>query len=148
MILFLASCMNAYAQADSQRPDYPRALVFFHHFRDALRQNDRKEIASLIEYPMLAQMHGKNARIRNKTELLAHFDEIFDSRVRCEVMKAADKDVWGNSHGFTVSTGAIWFDDFSPPGTNEDSHAPDFWTKGTFRIMTVNNGSFYDCKAE
>lgn len=146
VVLLFAAFLSARAQGDSQRPDYPRALLFFHHFRDALRQNDRKQIASLIKYPLLVQLHGKNVRIRSKAQLLAHFDGVFDSGVKCEVMSATDKEVWGNSHGFTVSSGAIWFDDFSPPGTNDDVHAPDFWTKGTFRVMTVNNGSNYPCK--
>jgi hypothetical protein len=47
-----------------------------------------------------------------------------------------------------LMVGAVWFDDFSPPGTNDDVKAPDFWTKGTFLIMAVNNEAYYDCKAE
>lgn len=58
-----------------------------------------------------------------------------------------DKSVWGNWRGFTVDGGAIWFDDISPPGTNDDPKAPDFWKKGKFLIITVNNESYYDCKA-
>lgn len=85
--------------------------------------------------------------IKTRKELLDNFDQIFDPQVRCALIHGTDKDVWGNSHGFTVGLGAIWFDDFSPPGTNEDVHAPDFWTKGTFLIMTVNNASNY-CDAK
>ena len=128
------------------RPDYPRALVFFHHFQDALRRNDRDEISKLIQYPLLANLKNKSVRIHTRKELIANFDAIFDTAVKCVVMHATDKDIWGNSNGFSVDTGAIWFDDFSPRGTNTDVKAPDFWTKGTFLIMTVNNEAFYECK--
>jgi len=146
-VLLLLSSAYLGAQNEDQRPDYPRALIFFHRVQDALRRNDRTEISELIDYPLLARLHGKKHLIKSRKELLDNFDQIFDAQVRCALMRSADKNVWGNSHGFTVGNGAIWFDDFSPPGTNEDPHAPDFWTKGTFLVMTVNNESDY-CDAK
>jgi len=134
------------APAGDVRPDYPRAIAFFRRFQNALQRDDRDEVSRLIQYPLLARLHNKNVKIRTKQEFLANFDAIFDKGVRCVAMHAKDKDVWGNSHGFTVDGGAVWFDDFSPSGTNDDVHAPDFWTKGTFLIMTVNNEASYDCK--
>jgi hypothetical protein len=149
VVLFLGSLIG-YAQnikiPDSQRPDYPKAVEFFHHLRDTLKKNDRDEMSHLLEYPVLVRLHGKNTRIRSRAEFLAHYDEIFNAGVRCEIFGASDKDIWGNSHGFTVKDGAIWFDDFSAPGTNDDPNAPDFWTKGTFKVMTINNGSSFSCK--
>jgi hypothetical protein len=139
----LFSSVFTRAPENDQRPDYPRALAFFHRIQNALQQNDRTEISRLTEYPLLTTRHGQKHWIRTRNELLGNFDQIFDSGVRCAVMRATDKDVWGNSRGFTVGSGAIWFDDVSPPGTNEDIHAPDFWTKGTFVIKTVNNGTNY-----
>ena len=145
--IFLFSSGFARAQEDDQRPDYPRALAFFHQVQNALQQNDRAEISKLIEYPLLTRRHGQKHWIKTRTELLANFDQIFDPGVRCALKRATDKDVWGNSSGFTVGLGAIWFDDVSPPGTNEDPNSPDFWTKGTFVIKTVNNETnFCDIK--
>ena len=143
LILLLLSSACLSSQDDDQRPDYPRALVFFHRVQDALRRNDRTEISELIEYPLLIRLHGKKHLIKTRRELLDNFNQIFDSQVRCAVIQSTDKDVWGNSHGFMVGNGAIWFDDFSPPGTNEDLQAPSFWTKGKFLMMTVNNESDY-----
>lgn len=149
-LILLSNTVGAHPQEapSDVRPDYPRAVAFFHHFQGALQRNDRDEVARLIEYPLLARLHNRKVRIRTKGDLLANFDAVFDKGVRCVVMHAKDKDVWGNSHGFTVGEGAVWFDDFSPPGTNGDPKAPDLWTKGTFLIMTVNNEAHYDCKAE
>jgi hypothetical protein len=145
--LLILGSLTTFAQPEnSQRPDYPRAVQFFHHLRNTLREDDREGMSRLIEYPLLVQLHGKNKRIRSRAEFLAHYDQIFDRGVRCEILAASDDDIWGNSHGFTVKHGALWFDAFSPPGTNDDPNAPDFWTKGTFKVMTINNGSSYPCK--
>ena len=145
--LFILGTLTAFAQPnDSQRPDYPRAVQFFHHLRSTLNKDDREEMSRLIEYPLLVQLHGKKTRIRSRAEFLTHYDQIFDRGVRCEITAASDNDIWGNSHGFTVKDGALWFDAFSPAGTNDAPNAPDFWTKGTFKVMTVNNGASYPCK--
>jgi hypothetical protein len=150
VVLFLvlsATGVRSEEGSGDVRPDYQRAVVFFRHFQDALKRNDRDEVSRLIQYPLLASLHNKSVKIRARRELLANFDAIFDKGVRCEVMQATDKDVWGNWRGFMVGGGAIWFDDFSPPGTNDNVNAPDYWIKGTFLVMTVNNEAFYDCKA-
>lgn len=133
-------------QDGSQRPDYPRAVEFFHRLKDTLKENNRAGISHLIRYPVLVQLHGKKTRIRSRAEFLAHYDDIFNTGVRCEIFAASDKDIWGSSHGFTVTDGVLWFDDFSSQGTNNDPSASDFWTKGTFKVMTINNGSSYSCK--
>ncbi len=145
--LFILWSLTAFAQPnDSLRSDYSRAVQFFHHLRNTLKKDDREGMSRLIEYPLLVQLHGKKTRIRSRAEFLAHYDQIFDRGVRCEIFVASDDEIWGNSHGFTVKDGALWFDDISPPGTNDDPNAPDFWTKGTFKVMTVNNGASYSCK--
>lgn len=47
--LLLLSAARLGAQNGGERPDYPRALAFFHRLQDALRKNDRAEISELIE---------------------------------------------------------------------------------------------------
>jgi hypothetical protein len=126
------------------RPDCPRAVEFVHAVQAALRANDRTAIAGMMKYPFLTTLHGKKVYIRARTQLLAHFDEIFDQGVRCSVLGAQDRDVWGRYDGFTVGLGAIWFDDRIPPGGNTDPTSVGFW-KHPFEIVTVNNGSNYPC---
>ena len=83
--------------------------------------------------------------IATSAKLLQHFDEVFDKGVRCETAEATREDVWGNSQGFTIKDGAIWFDDLIPPKGKIDLKSPDLWTKGTFKVITVNNYSYYPC---
>ena len=81
---------------------------------------------------MLTTLDGKKTRIQNRTAFINHFDEIFDKGIRCAILASTDKDVWGNSHGFTLeyggTIGTIWFDGFR--AVNDADY--------TYRLMTVN----------
>jgi hypothetical protein len=131
--------------AKGSRSDCPRAVVFFHNLRAALIGNDRKAVAKMMEYPFLTSINHKKVHISTPTKFLQHFDEVFDKGVRCEIAGASDEDVWGNSRGFTIKLGAIWFDDLIPPGEEVDSKSPDFWVEGSFKVITVNNDTDYPC---
>src|ERR1700739_1816234 len=71
----------------------------------------------------------KKAYIRNRKELPSHFDEIFDIEVRCAILNSTSKDVWGDSKGFTIDGGDVWFDGIIPRGDRVDVKAADDWTK-------------------
>jgi hypothetical protein len=141
----LGQAGNCTQKDSSTRPDCPGALAFFVKLQSALRNNDRPSVASLVSYPALVRMHHRPARIRTRAELLAHFDQIFDAGVRCVILNASEKDVWGNWRGFTVDGGAVWFDGIIPRGKHADIKARDHWTRYPFKIITVNNESQYSC---
>ena len=130
---------------DSSRPDCPGAIAFFHRVQSALQSKDRQTIAAMVNYPVLTSVNHKQVRIRNQQQLLAHFDDIFDAGVRCSILNATEKDVWGNWQGFTVGGGAVWFDGIIPQGEHPDTKAPDYWTKYPFKIKTINNDAEYPC---
>jgi hypothetical protein len=149
LAIALLSGWSAYSQdalcPKDGRPDCPRAVAFFRQFQAALARNDRKTMAEMMEYPFLTSINKRKAHISTRTKFLQHFDEIFDKGVRCEILGATDRDVWGKYDGFTIGDGAIWFDDPIPAGENVDPKSPDFWSKGTFKVRTVNNDSYYPC---
>lgn len=151
-ILPLAIAASAFPEAGnctqkdaSTRPDCPQAIAFFHRMQTELRNGNRQALAQLVHYPLRTAIGKKRASIGSPKQLLAHFNEIFDEGVRCEVLDATDQDVWGNWQGFTVGDGAIWFDGIIPKGTVPDTTAPDYRTKYPFRIIAVNNDSYYPC---
>jgi hypothetical protein len=124
------------------RPDCSQAIAFFSEFQTAFRDNDRKKVAGLIEYPLLTSLRrGKRVNTRRAVELLSHYDEIFDGGVRCAILGASAKSVWGNWKGFMIGNGEIWFDGIIPRREKPDPNSPDFWTKYPFKVKTVNNGS-------
>ena len=130
---------------DSSRPDCPGALAFFKHLQEAVKKDDRQAVASMIEYPLLTTLEHKKMRIRNRQQLLSHFNQIFDAGVRCAVLNATEKDVGGNWQGFTIDGGVVWFDGIIPSTEKPDTKASDFWTKYPFKIITVNNGDPNPC---
>jgi hypothetical protein len=142
----LSCCAQDQPCPKDGRPDCSRALEFFHKMQAALRNNDRKAIAGMMEYPFLTRVNHKKVHIRTRQQLLAHFDQIFDAGVRCEVLNATDDDVWGNYQGFNSGSGAVWFESQIPPDGQMDPHAPGFWDQGAFKIITVNNDSRLPCK--
>jgi hypothetical protein len=81
------------------RPDCARAIAFLSGIKAAFRDNVRKKIAGLIEYPLLTSLRGKKVNIRGATELLAHYDEIFDGGVRCAVFRCKRQERMGGLAG-------------------------------------------------
>jgi hypothetical protein len=112
------------------RPDCPEAVKFFTKFRQAITTNDRNAVAAMARYPLRVTLNHKNALIRTKQELLRNFDELFDPRVRCVILGATEKDVWGNWQGFTIPQGAIWWERSSEE-------------RSAFKLITVNNDAPY-----
>src|SRR6202043_3648712 len=108
----------------SSRPDCPRALAFFREFQSALQAKNRDAVAGMIAYPLLTTAHHRTVHITSERHLLAHFDEIFDDGVRCVILHASEKDVWGNWQGFTVDGGAVWFDSIIPLTEKANPSAP------------------------
>lgn len=137
----LAQSGNCVQKDNSSRPDCDRAIAFFHRVQTALRNNNRRQIAAMVNYPLQTTLGRERTRIRSRDELLAHFDQIFNPEVRCAVLATTDKDVWGNDQGFMVGNGAIWFDAILPntPSPNPNAKYP-------FKIKTVNHGTEPTCK--
>jgi hypothetical protein len=151
-IVLFGLCVLPFAAAEEQtcnnRPDCPKAIAFFRDLQSALQKNDRPTIAGMIDYPVRTSLQKKSVKVRNPQQLLAHFDEIFDEGVRCTILAATEKDVWGNWQGFTVDGGAVWFDGIVPAGGKHDANAPDDWQKHPMKIKTINNEGDYACAAQ
>ncbi|HEX8816202.1 MAG TPA: hypothetical protein VF753_11930 [Terriglobales bacterium] len=132
----------------STRPECSGAIDFFHNLQSAMQKNDRQAIAGMVDYPMSTSLNHRRVRVRSAQQLLAHFDKVFDKGVRCSILGATDKDVWGNWQGFTVSDGAVWFDVIIPASAKPDVSAADYWKKYPFKIKTINSNGDYACAAQ
>lgn len=145
--VLLATCISGLPQESksSARPDTPRAIEFFLRVQMMVRADDRDGLSKVVAYPMLTTLHGKKAQIYNRTNLLKHFNEIFDKGVRCAILQAEGSDVSGMDRGFTIWNGpvpgSIWFDDRLPPGYLFKPGSTDYWDAAPFKIVTVNNAS-------
>ena len=121
------------------RPDCPDAIAFLAKFQDGLRSNNHEAVALLVNYPLLVTGAAGKTKIRSRAQLLAYFDHIFTPTIRSTILKATPDDVWGNSQGFMIGDGVIWFDGILP--RNPASHPPDPNAKYPFKLITVNLGN-------
>jgi hypothetical protein len=137
---------NCTLKDDSTRPDCPQALEFFLRFQSALRRDDRLALIGMVHFPLLTSVSKSLAHVRSKEQLLANYDLVFSPDVRCMVLAATVKDVWGNYQGFSITQGTIWFESIVPSGDTTDVNAHDYWTKFPIKLITVNNDpGFYRC---
>jgi hypothetical protein len=121
------------------RPDCPEAIAFLAKFQDALKSNDRKAVAPLVSYPLLVTGAPGRMQVRSRAQLLSGFDGIFTTTVRSAILKATPDDVWGNSRGFMIGDGAIWFDAVIP--MKLAGHPTAAGAKYPFKLITVNRTS-------
>lgn len=118
------------------RPDCPDAIAFLAKFQDALKSNNHAAVALLVNYPLLVTGAAGRTQVRSRAQLLSSFDGIFTATVCSVILKATPDDVWGNSHGFMIGDGVIWFDGILPRNQAGRSVAPD--AKYPFKLITVN----------
>jgi hypothetical protein len=121
------------------RPECPDAIAFLAKFQDALKSHDRKAVAPLVSYPLLVTGAPGRMRVRSRAQLLSSFDGIFTAPVRSAILKATPDDVWGNSHGFMIGDGVIWFDAVIPMKLAGHPTAPG--AKYPVKLITVNRAT-------
>jgi hypothetical protein len=121
------------------RPECPEAIAFLAKFQDALKSDDRKAVALLVNYPLLVTGAAGRVHVRSRAQLLSGFDGIFTPAVHSAILKATPDDVWGNSHGFMIGDGVIWFDAVIPMKLAGHPTAPG--AKYPFKLITVNRAT-------
>lgn len=121
-------------------PDCDQSKAFFAKFQKAIAAGHRQDVAGMVSYPLHSYRNGKAAVIKNKADLLAHYDAVFAPATRCAIKAATLDDVWGNWRGFTVSTGVIWWDRIIPnSAAKSGAIQPADLTKYPFGVLSVNH---------
>lgn len=112
------------------RPNCRQAVAAFEAFQKAVTNDERDVVASMVRFPLRVRLGGKSTFIRDKSQLFGHYDIVFDSSVKCAIAHANKTQVRGNSRGFTVDDGVVWW---------ERSHSP----PSSFKAIRVDNTAFY-----
>lgn len=93
---------------------------FFLKFQKAVAENDKKTVASMIDYPHNVRFpndrHGRGLRIiKNEKEFIKNFDKIFANKFRefiadvdVNYVNEQNSHLWANWQGVTVGRGVIW----------------------------------------
>jgi hypothetical protein len=88
----------------------------------AVRSDDRKTVAQLLAYPLTVGSAKKTFVLRRPADLVARYDEVFDSCVKTTVAIQRIGRLFCRDHGAMLGNGALWID-HDPP-----------------KIVGINNG--------
>jgi hypothetical protein len=83
--------------------------VFLRTLKTAVRHGDRKKVASLIAFPVIARVHGKSEQVKNAAQFVRWYPQIFNARVKKAVAKQNEKDLFVNWRGLMIGDGELWF---------------------------------------
>lgn len=84
---------------------------FLKDLQSALREDDRKAVASMVRYPLTTYDNGTPIKTyANSEELLVAFDKLFTADVKREVADASIEHVFINDDGASIGGGHIWLD--------------------------------------
>lgn len=109
---------------DIQGPKTAKAArAFLADLQAAVKASDKDKIAGMVSYPLNFIHDGKRVRIRSKQSFLAHYDTIFDERVRSTILKQSSHCLFGNYQGEMIGNGEVWFSEMGD---------------GSVKIITVN----------
>jgi len=110
--------------------DPKQAKAFFLDIKKAVGNSDRSALSKIVAFPSLVNLNsGKNKKIKNASEFLDHFDEIFTPKVIQAVRKQAYEDLFVNYQGVMIGSGEVWFSAKKGPSGKFDQ----------FRITKINN---------
>jgi hypothetical protein len=123
-----------FSQATSQElREKPQALAFLHRLQNALRAQDKKQVATLIQYPLQALENGNPQMIQNQSQFLRDYDLIFTPAKIQAILQCKDSDVYyhADEGGYMIPYAVIWFDNVPLTSGPHARHA--------FALTTVNN---------
>lgn len=102
------SLTNRYAVAGAEDDNSVNRNVY--RFWNAVRQGDKKTVASLVTYPIQVKVAGQAKQMLGPDVLIAHYDEIFSAKYREVISNASPVNLFVNGQGIMLGNGEVWFD--------------------------------------
>jgi hypothetical protein len=88
---------------NNQMQDYLQRL------QKAVRAGDRSAVADLVEFPLRVNRSAKHhIVIRDKADLLRHYDETFTPDIRNGIITQAFAPLYGTPQGVAIQGGKVW----------------------------------------
>ena len=112
---------------------HTRYHQFFDSFQRAVTNHDARQVATMLDYPLTAQVAGRDKILLNSQQFLAVYDKIFTPSLREVVRKQRYSDLFANSDGVMIGEhGEIWFS-----GICHQTSC----TRYTIKIIRINGNS-------
>jgi hypothetical protein len=107
-----------------------RSRAFLRKLRSAVREGNKRQVASMLRYPIDVSIADKIFRVNNPEEFMHNYERIVDGSVKAAILdEKPSRCLFSNSEGFMVGDGEVWFDEVSP---------------GVFKVITFNLGNSPD----
>jgi hypothetical protein len=117
ILLVTTSLSSAFAQnatiagryADAGIDDSTRAIQFFERFRGAVEAARKKEVLSMLAFPIGAWIAGVYVTFETPAALLKEYDRVFNARVKRALLAQDPHTLFVSSQGIMVGRGEVWF---------------------------------------
>ncbi|PXY39255.1 hypothetical protein DMB65_18570 [Flavobacterium cheongpyeongense] len=105
--LFLAVFSNNFIESQNLKPEYKK---FIELFIENVKNNRIEAVADVITYPLKREYPVPE--VKNKTEFLKRYNEIFDNILKNEIIKSNTANDWSEVgwRGIMLNQGTIWMD--------------------------------------
>jgi hypothetical protein len=102
--------------ASSEPADYSAAGLetgevrsFLATLQQAVRNDDRQAVASLVSYPIKVRIDGTPTTLPDPAAFIAQYPEVMTEPVRAAVEVAEPAALFANSDGVMIGRGELWF---------------------------------------
>jgi hypothetical protein len=83
--------------------------LFASKFKEAVIEEERGKVASMIKYPIEATFKDKTVIINNVGEFLKLYDKILDKDLVVKISEFDTHNMWVNYQGVMLGDGDVWF---------------------------------------
>ena len=83
--------------------------VFLNHLKEAVANDKRITVASMVRYPITINVSGHKETLRKKSQLLSKYELVFTSKVKEAIRSQEAQKLFVNYQGVVIGNGDIWF---------------------------------------
>ena len=103
-----------------------QARDFLERLSKAVQNDNEKQVASMLQYPLGVGIASRTFRVHNPEEFLRNYRRIVNPTVKAAILdKKSSRCLFFNPQGFMVGDGEVWFKETS---------------QGVFKVITFNLG--------
>jgi hypothetical protein len=96
-----------YSVAGAQDDDLIHRKAY--RFWNAVKQGDKRTVASLVRYPIEVQVAGRPKTLHSPDELVSEYDLVFSPEFRKAIASAARRNMFARDLGIMLGSGEVWF---------------------------------------
>lgn len=107
VMVFISSCADA-DQRQGQQPTEAEQ-TFFLQLSDAVKNGNRGWVANHTSFPLKVKISGEPKTIKTRQEFVAHYENIFNDKVRSAIESQQPGALFKNWRGLMIGRGEVWF---------------------------------------